>query len=31
VWVVFLALTILGAAIGGVVSTLSVRKYLQAV
>lgn len=31
VWAVFLALTLLGAAIGGAVSTLSVRKYLQTV
>lgn len=30
-WVVFLVQTLLGALIGGTVSTLSVRKYLQAV
>lgn len=30
-WVVFLVQTLLGALIGGAVSTLSVRKYLQAV
>ncbi len=31
VWVVFLVLSVLGAIIGGAVSTLSVRKYLQVV
>ncbi len=31
VWVVFVVLSVLGAVIGGAVSTLSVRKYLQVV